>query len=259
MFSNHAGLPPPAAASRRRPFWAARRPRTAIPVIAIGATFAAAALAATELPDAIAAPGETRIATIHAEGAQIYECKADAVGKLVWQFREPIATLIADNKTIGRHFAGPQWELDDGGLVSGKVVARADGATAADIPLLKLSATMQRDRGMLAGVITIQRLNTRGGVAEGPCEIAGTLQSVPYSADYAFYRKSKSTSAVGAIRIADAGAATGNRAPAPKQAATTKPDAPPKAVTDNKAPLGNKTDEPCTVHCAPHGHHGHEH
>jgi Protein of unknown function (DUF3455) len=259
MFSNHAGLPPPAAASRRRPFWAARRPRTAIPVIAAGATFAAAALAATELPDAIAAPGEVRIATIHAEGAQVYECKADATGKLAWQFREPIATLIADGKTIGRHFAGPQWELDDGGLVSGKVVARAAGATAADIPLLKLSATMQRDRGMLAGVITIQRLNTRGGVAEGSCEIAGTLQSVPYSADYAFYRKSKASSVAGAIRTADAGAATGNRAPAPKQAATTKPDAPPKAVTDNKAPLGNKTDEPCTVHCAPHGHHGHEH
>jgi hypothetical protein len=203
MFSNHSGLPPSDAASRRRPFWAARRPRTAIPVIAIGATFAAAALAATELPDAIAAPGETRIATVHAEGAQVYECKADAAGKLAWQFREPIATLIADGKTIGRHFAGPQWELDDGGLVSGKVVARADGATASDIPLLKLSATMQRDRGMLAGVITIQRLNTRGGVAEGSCEIAGTLQSVPYSADYAFYRKSKSTRLPDAIRTAE--------------------------------------------------------
>ncbi|MBA7465642.1 MAG: DUF3455 domain-containing protein [Bradyrhizobium icense] len=203
MFSNHAGLPPPAAASRRRPFWAARRSRTAIPVIAAGATFAAAALAATELPDAIAAPGETRIATIHAEGAQIHECKADVSGKLVWQFREPIATLIADGKTIGRHFAGPQWELDDGGLVSGKVVARAAGATAADIPLLKLAATMQRDRGMLAGVLTIQRLNTKGGVAEGPCEIAGTLQNVPYSADYAFYRKSKSTRLPDAIRAAE--------------------------------------------------------
>jgi hypothetical protein len=56
---------------------------------------------------------------------------------------------------------------------------------------------------MLAGVITIQRLNTLGGVAEGSCEIAGTLQSVPYSADYAFYRKSKSTRLPDAIRIAE--------------------------------------------------------
>jgi hypothetical protein len=46
MFSNHSAP----AATRRRPFWATRRPRTAIPVIAAGATFAAAALAVAEGP-----------------------------------------------------------------------------------------------------------------------------------------------------------------------------------------------------------------
>ncbi|HKU05279.1 MAG TPA: DUF3455 domain-containing protein [Bradyrhizobium sp.] len=199
MFSNHSA----AAASRRRPFWATRRSRTAIPVIAAGATFAAAALAAVELPDNIAASGETLVVTIHAEGAQIHECKADAAGKLTWQFREPIATLIADGKTIGRHFAGPRWEFDDGSAVSGKVVARAPGAGVADIPLLKLSATAQRDRGMLAGVTTIQRLNTKGGIAEGPCDSAGSMLSAPYSADYAFYRKQRSTRLPGATRAAE--------------------------------------------------------
>jgi hypothetical protein len=199
MLSNHSAP----AASRRRPFWAAPRTRIVTPVIAAGATFAAAALAAAELPDAISAPGETLIATIHAEGAQIYECKADAAGKLAWQFREPIATLIADGKTIGRHFAGPAWELDDGSLVTGKVAARAAGASPTDIPLLKLSATPQRDRGQLAAATTIQRINTKGGVAEGPCNGAGTMLSVPYSADYAFHKKSKSTRVPGATRIAE--------------------------------------------------------
>ena len=52
--------------------------------------------------------------TLHAEGAQVYECKADSDGKLAWQFREPVATLILDGKTMGRHFAGPSWELADG-------------------------------------------------------------------------------------------------------------------------------------------------
>lgn len=203
MFSNHSPSPPPAAASRRRPFWARRRPRTAVPVIAAVATFAAAALAAAELPEVLAAPGEVLIATLHAEGAQLYECKADPAGKLVWQFREPIASLMIDGRTIGRHFAGPNWELDDGGVISGKVVARAAGADAADIPLLKLSATPQRDRGMLAGASTIQRLNTRGGVAEGPCERAGAMLSVPYSADYAFYKKQRSTRLPSTIRIAE--------------------------------------------------------
>ncbi len=50
--------------------------------------------ARAETPAAIAAPGETLVATIHAQGAHIYECKADTSGRLVRQFREPIATLI---------------------------------------------------------------------------------------------------------------------------------------------------------------------
>ena len=39
---------------------------------------------AQSLPAAIAAPGETAVATWHAEGAQVYECKAGADGKLAW-------------------------------------------------------------------------------------------------------------------------------------------------------------------------------
>jgi hypothetical protein len=146
-------------------------------------------MARAQLPEAIAAPGETVVATIHAEGAQIYECKADAAGKLVWQFREPIATLLVDGKTVGRHYAGPSWELADGSAVVGKVSARAPGATPKDIPLLKLEAISHRGTGQLSGVTTIQRLNTKGGVAEGPCESAGAFLSVPYSADYAYLKK----------------------------------------------------------------------
>jgi Protein of unknown function (DUF3455) len=144
--------------------------------------------ASAQTPDAIAAgPGEMLVATIHAQGAQVYECKADASGKLAWQFREPIATLIADGKTVGRHYAGPTWELDDGSAVVAKVAGRAPGATGKDIPLLKLDVTQQKGSGRLGGIATIQRLNTKGGTAEGPCDRAGTLLSVPYSADYTFY------------------------------------------------------------------------
>ena len=145
--------------------------------------------ASAELPAAIAAPGETTVATFHAEGAQIYDCKADAGDKLVWQFREPIATLLVDGKTVGRHFAGPSWELADGSAVTGKVVNRAPGATPKDIPLLKLEAASHRGQGQLSGATTIQRLNTKGGVVEGSCDSAGTFLSVPYSADYTFLKK----------------------------------------------------------------------
>jgi len=73
--------------------------------------------------------------------------------------------------------------------VLGKAVGRAPGATATDIPLLKLDAVPQRDTGLLAGATTIQRLNTRGGVAQGPCAAQGEMLSVAYSADYVFHRR----------------------------------------------------------------------
>jgi hypothetical protein len=145
--------------------------------------------ASAQMPEAIAAPGETAVATLHAEGAQVYECKADASGKLAWQFREPIATLFLDGKTVGRHYAGPTWEHGDGSAVVGKVAGRAPGTTAQDIPWLKLEVTERRGSGAFSGVTTVQRIQTRGGAAEGPCDTAGAYRSVPYAADYVFLRK----------------------------------------------------------------------
>ena len=146
-------------------------------------------MANAQVPAAIAAPGETVVATWRAEGAQVYECKAGADGKLAWAFREPIATLLADGKTAGRHYAGPNWELSDGSAVTGKAAGNAPGATAADIAWLKLDVVAQRGTGTLTGVTTVQRINTQGGKLEGSCEAAGTYRSAPYSADYVFLRK----------------------------------------------------------------------
>jgi hypothetical protein len=145
--------------------------------------------AETPLPDAIAAPGETIVLTLHAEGAQVYECKAGADGKSSWVFREPIATLLQGGKTVGRHYAGPNWEHIDGSAVVGKAVGNAPGATQKDIPWLKLEVTSHRGSGILSGVTTVQRINTSGGKLDGACDSAGTFQNAPYSADYVFLRK----------------------------------------------------------------------
>jgi hypothetical protein len=147
------------------------------------------AAAQTPLPDAIAAPGETVVLSVHAEGAQVYECKAGGDGKLGWAFREPIATLLVDGKTVGRHYAGPNWEHSDGSAVAGKAVGNAPGASAADISWLKLAVVSQRGSGVLSGVTTVQRINTVGGKLEGVCDKAGTFKSAPYSAEYVFLRK----------------------------------------------------------------------
>jgi len=148
------------------------------------------ASAQTPLPDAIAAPGETTVLTLHAEGAQVYECKAGSDGKLAWAFREPIATLLLDGKTVGRHYTGPNWEHIDSSAVVGKAVGNAPGATPDDIPWLKLTVTSGRGTGILSGVTTVQRINTVGGKLEGACDKPGTYRNAPYSADYVFLRKS---------------------------------------------------------------------
>jgi len=119
----------------------------------------------------------------------VYECKAGADGKLAWAFREPIATLLLDGKTIGRHYAGPNWEHMDGSAVVAKVAGNAPAPGARDIPWLKLEVTASRGSGVLSGVTTVQRINTVGGRHEGACEKAGTFHNAPYAADYVFLKK----------------------------------------------------------------------
>ncbi|QIG93188.1 MULTISPECIES: DUF3455 domain-containing protein [unclassified Bradyrhizobium] len=148
-----------------------------------------AALAADPLPAPVAAPDETAVLAVHAEGAQVYECKPVTDGKLAWSFREPIATLIAGGRTVGRHYAGPNWEHVDGSAVTARTAGSAPGATAADIPWLKLEVIAHRGNGVLTSVATVQRINTSGGQLDGACDKVGALQSVPYSADYVFLRR----------------------------------------------------------------------
>lgn len=157
-------------------------------------TFAAAAVfagsAKAQAPAQLAAPDTAVIATWLGAGAQIYECKIKD-GKLAWVFREPIATLIGSGKTVGRHYAGPSWESTDGSAIVGKVVANAPGGTADDIPQLKLAVVSHSGNGWLADAAFVQRLDTHGGALQGPCDTAGALRSVPYSATYIFLRKAK--------------------------------------------------------------------
>ena len=163
--------------------------KTAIAALLMSTLLAGARAGETSLPDAILAPGETIVLTLHAEGAQIYECKAGNDGKLAWAFREPIASLMENGKTVGRHYAGPNWEHADGSAVTGKAVGNAPGATANDIAWLKLEAASHRGSGTLAEVTTVQRINTVGGKLDDTCDRPGTTRGMPYAADYVFLRK----------------------------------------------------------------------
>ncbi|THD60237.1 MAG: DUF3455 domain-containing protein [Phenylobacterium sp.] len=150
---------------------------------ALGAAPSAAA------PRAFGVAGRETVLAVHAEGAQLYQCQADGSGRPMWTFREPIAALIGDDgKTVGRHYAGPTWEIDGGGAVKGQMLASAPGVGANDIPLLKLAVSEHRGSGVLTAVTLVLRLNTHGGGLKGACAAAGELRAEPYSADYVFLR-----------------------------------------------------------------------
>ena len=126
------------------------------------------------------------IAKLNAAGAQVYVCTKNAAGVLNWTFREPVATLLEEGKTVGRHFLGPTWEFADGSHVVGDVVNKAPGKTAKDIPWLRLSVREPPSSGLVAGATSILRIDTRGGVFEGACDNEGELHSEPYAATYIF-------------------------------------------------------------------------
>jgi hypothetical protein len=146
------------------------------------------------VPPSLAVPtSQTLALQTTATGVQIYECAAarDSRTRFEWTFKAPEAELFDGAGTrIGKHYAGPTWESNDGSKVVGEVKGRDNGPDAAAIPWLLLSATSHSGSGVFSRVQTIQRLQTSGGKAPatGCSESqAGTLARVPYKATYYFY------------------------------------------------------------------------
>src|SRR5271170_812452 len=125
------------------------------------------------LPATVAVEAGVRVANLQAVGAQIYVCAKNAAGGLNWTFREPVAALLEEGKTVGRHFVGPTWEFVDGSRVVGELVSKAPGTTAEDISWLKLSVKEPPKSGLVAGATSILRIDTKGGVFEGACDNEG--------------------------------------------------------------------------------------
>lgn len=150
--------------------------------------FAQAEMAGMDMtvPDAVSAGPAHEILSLYGEGVQIYECKAAETGGNAWTFREPLAILTQDGKTVGIHFGGPTWQVEGNGLVVGKLEAKVDGATPGDVAQLKLSVTRHEGTGPISKTTVIQRLHTRGGVFSGSCDTPGALHLEPYSAHYVF-------------------------------------------------------------------------
>lgn len=143
---------------------------------------------------ALAAPADQeRALVLYANGVQIYECRAvpGESGKYEWAFKAPEADLSdEEGNKVGRHYAGPTWELTDGGKVVGKIKAKADAPDGKGIPWLLLEAIENSGPGVLGKARSIQRIDTMGGQAPAePADAskAGQERRVKYLAAYVFY------------------------------------------------------------------------
>jgi Protein of unknown function (DUF3455) len=135
-------------------------------------------------------PGAKLVLRAHATGDQIYTCQHTA-SAFAWSPKGPDARLTDDRgHAIGRHFAGPTWQLNDGSQVVGRPVAHADAPEPNAVPWLSLTVVSETGHGQLEQVHTVQRVNTHGGQPPaGGCDAAHVGQDVrvPYTAQYDFY------------------------------------------------------------------------
>jgi len=147
-----------------------------------------------EVPEALKAPA-TQVLSLEtqAAGVQIYECKASKEDptRFEWVFKAPEAELFdSAGKKIGKHYAGPTWESNDGSKVVGEVRAKDNGPDPKAIPWLLMSAKSTSGNGVFSQTQSIQRLYTTGGIApaEGCTQAqVGKEARVTYKAKYYFY------------------------------------------------------------------------
>jgi hypothetical protein len=150
--------------------------------------------AAPPAPGPLRVPADqSLIKQLHATGVQIYECQAakNDPSQFEWVFRGPEANLLTKaGRIVGKHYAGPTWESNDGSRVVGEVIGNSPSPTPNSIPWLLLKAKGTAGSGLFSHVQFIQRLNTVGGsVPAAGCrrEQAGQQLRAAYSADYLFY------------------------------------------------------------------------
>lgn len=147
--------------------------------------------AAPDIPPVLNPPEGTKLVLVaDAKGDQIYACKEQS-GQYSWTLKAPEAQLFdKQGKVLGRHFAGPSWELKDGSAVTGQKIASADPHDKEAIPWLLLAVASRSGSGKLTNVTHIQRLNTKGGKAPpSGCDVSSGGKEVrsTYSATYLFY------------------------------------------------------------------------
>jgi hypothetical protein len=153
-----------------------------LPLLAI-AVASLTGFAAQQAAQSIEAPpGARLLLEAKGDGAQIYTCTDSH-----WVLKAPDAKLLdAQRQTIGTHFAGPTWRLNDGSEVKGKLIASQPAPDSKSIPWLLVGAVPGSQSGQFAAIAYIRRTETSGGAAPKEVCTSGELP-VLYTAKYSFY------------------------------------------------------------------------
>jgi hypothetical protein len=124
-------------------------------------------------------------------GDQVYTCTANGT-QFAWTLKGPDAVLTdAKGALVGKHFAGPTWQAQDGSSVVGEAIATSPSPLPNTIPWLVLRAKSRAGSGMMADVAYVVRTNTEGGAAPTTgCDAAhiAAEQRVHYTATYLFFQ-----------------------------------------------------------------------
>ena len=160
--------------------------------LVLAAMPALAAVSRPNVPPRLQAGAAEEPAFVLSErGAQVYECRSLVNGRYAWVFTNPDATLSDGTTAVATHTAPNLWEAS-GDRSSVSAVVRSSAAAGSDaLPWTLMSARSDSANGLFAGVTSVQRVNTAGGVAprDGCNEYAvGKEARVDYTADYYFYK-----------------------------------------------------------------------
>jgi len=150
----------------------------------IAAAVSIAALHAQQADGSIDPPAGAR-AVLEAKGVgfQVYTCTGTQAGPK-WVLTAPDAKLLdASGASIGSHFAGPTWKLEDGSQVQGERMASKAAPEANSVAWLLLRAKAGTGTGKFANIAFIRRTETHGGAAaESACTTGDTATYTFYAA-----------------------------------------------------------------------------
>ena len=159
---------------------------------------AAAALPAAAIPEPSGATARIRPSAaeeaafvLAAQGVHVFECKPVASG-YSWTFVAPDVTLYDGGRSVATQTVPNQWESTSDRSSVAATVRSTQAPAAESLPWALMSAAPLSETGLFAGVTSIQRVNTTGGVApaSGCTESAvGSETRVPFTADYYFYKR----------------------------------------------------------------------